>query len=72
MVERLFLTAMYMEYSRMRPDGVVGGSHVIWTESLACEKEKKKYSDESQSIGRAEYRSFISNLIILYLSPWQF
>lgn len=41
MVERLFLTAMYMEYSRMRPDGVVGGSHVIWTESLACEKEKK-------------------------------
>lgn len=41
LVERLFLTAMYMEYSRMRPDGEEGASHVMWTESFACAGKKK-------------------------------
>lgn len=42
LVERLFFTAIYMEYSRMRPEGEEGASHVMWTESFAWEQKKKK------------------------------
>lgn len=41
-MEQLFLTAMYMEYSRMRPEEEVGASHVMCTESFACGEKKTR------------------------------
>lgn len=44
LVERLFFTAIYMEYSKMRPEGEEGASQVMWTESFAW-GEKMKHDE---------------------------